>query len=184
MKYQLPRESPDLFHVVGKTNHSQWPGPESYKANMKNAWRIFSRVLKELHHGEGVTTHAFVLMNNHYHWLCRYDFRNDPAIFEWFHEIINMEFLACSEEYTVALENEASIHEIKHIKQYHETYRYIYQNAVNAGLVNRVEDYMFSTLPALLGKAKKTIPCVDEMNLIYDLNKSLQWLNMTKYDSH
>ena len=144
---------------------------------MKRAWEIFSDALQELHEGEGVTTHAFVLMSNHYHWLCRYDFRSDPAIFEWFHEILNMPFLGENEEYTVALERDASIYEVKHIKQYQTLYRYIYQNPVKAGLAKRAEDYPFSTLPALLGKTKKAFQCTDEMNLIYYPEKMLDWIN-------
>lgn len=54
-------------------------------------------------------------------------------------------------------------------------YRYVYQNPVRAGLVNRCEDYSFSTLKTLMGRATFSIPIHDKFGFKDDFN--LGWLN-------
>ncbi len=41
----------------------------------------------------------------------------------------------------------------------------------------RVEDYPYSTLNALVGEAKLTIPLVNDFTLFSDIEGTLRWLN-------
>ncbi len=56
-------------------------------------------------------------------------------------------------------------------------YKYVYRNPVEAGICSRPEDYPFSTLHGLMGKAKLLIPLYEDTLLGQDLEGTLQWLN-------
>ncbi|OQW50566.1 MAG: hypothetical protein A4S09_01885 [Proteobacteria bacterium SG_bin7] len=57
-------------------------------------------------------------------------------------------------------------------------YKYIYRRPVRAGLVDRVEEYCFSTLPGLIGKRHLFIPVECDTILFSScIEKILFWLN-------
>lgn len=62
--------------------------------------------------------------------------------------------------------------------QYLNTYKYIYRNPVAAGLCHKVEDYSFSSLKNLLGRAgPMRLPVYDQLGLIQNAVQRLHWLN-------
>lgn len=56
-------------------------------------------------------------------------------------------------------------------------YKYVYRNPIEAQLASKVENYKFSTLPALLGQAHTIIPVVNDETLFNGLEDQLMWLN-------
>lgn len=166
--------------MIGKTpDESPWPG-----LTMPLAWDLFTSALELI--GDDlnapVTTQSFSLMNNHYHWLVdlggELDEGQEEATFQWFHELLRCESLSLGVEDPYQLLGQTpSFYQIQHIKQYQATYKYIYRNPVEAGLVMKPEDYPFSTLPFVLGRKELGFTCMDQMNLIYSPAQLLKWLN-------
>lgn len=167
------------LHIVGKSTGNNWPFHY-----FEDAWSLFSDALAQLQEDHELQTHAFVLMSNHYHWLCSYDFKSDPAIFEWFHELVNCEYLHQYQSFSPIFKSEAEIFFVKHFEYYKNLYRYVYRNPVEAGLVKKVEDYPFSTLPYILGESPLAFCCFDNMNLITDPIPTLLWLNSSDNKSN
>lgn len=67
---------------------------------------------------------------------------------------------------------------ILNYSQYLNTYKYIYRNPVEAGLCNRAEDYIYSSLRSLLGMAALSCEIHDQLGLIQNPLQILKWLNM------
>lgn len=75
-------------------------------------------------------------------------------------------------------QNQPRSEPVLNYSQYLNTYRYIYLNPVEAGLSVRAEEYPFSSLSALLGKAPALhCPVVDYLGLIQHPQRILRWLN-------
>lgn len=66
---------------------------------------------------------------------------------------------------------------ILNYSQYLNTYKYIYRNPVEAGLSLRAEDYIYSSLGALLGRAPLNCEIHDQLGLIQNPVQILKWLN-------
>jgi len=61
--------------------------------------------------------------------------------------------------------------------QFLNAYKYIYRNPVEAGIVDKVEDYPYSTLKALIGKSISYCSVTDHMGLVQNPFHHLNWLN-------
>jgi putative transposase len=162
----------NTFHVVGKSELKKWPCK-----NQTDAWRIFSKVINGLQKEYDLTTRAFVLMSNHYHWLCEYKHKEDPSFFEWFHESINFHFLHDAHYPDTTLEWQPQLVRLDNKASYTNTYKYIYRNPVTAGLVFRAEEYSYSTLRYVLGDKRKPFEIEDNMNLLNDPYRIVKWIN-------
>jgi REP element-mobilizing transposase RayT len=66
---------------------------------------------------------------------------------------------------------------ILNYSQYLNTYKYIYRNPVEAGLSLRAEEYLYSSLGALLGRAPLNCEIHDQLGLIQNPLQILKWLN-------
>lgn len=169
-------ESPPL-HVIGKTHRPAWP------LSQLEVWQMFGETIAEFQEDYDLTTHAFVLMKNHYHWLCSFDLKTDPKLFEWFHEVINLSFLheaRLYEDIGFVLPTEPLILSADIFPFYKASYRYVYSNPVKAGIVSDARDYPFSTLSYVLGEEELAFQVVDNMNLIQNPIKTVHWINTGK----
>ncbi len=175
MKIRLNSWEKNIFHVIGKTVDGEaWP-----ILTMPEAWQLFSEQLDFINGDIGIrNTQSFLLMSNHYHWICDLGDTADFGVLEWFHESINVGFLHSTQRYLGSVVPVMpTVYRIEHVKQYQTTYRYIYRNPVEAGLVRKAEDYPYSTLPYVLGLKTPEFECTDQMNLIYAPAQILKWLN-------
>jgi REP element-mobilizing transposase RayT len=162
------------LHVTGKLENLSWP-----TKTLSEAWEIISEIICDLQKEYDLHSHAFVMMRNHYHWICTYkDFADDDGLFEWFHEMIAVEFLHRTEHgHTLSFEGPPLIEELDHISAFRNAYRYVYRNPVTAGIVEKAEWYPFSSLPSVLGRGKLKFQCFDKMHLIQDPHKTLKFIN-------
>jgi putative transposase len=173
------------LHVIGKCSGPVWP-----VRKLTDAWKEFGLMLKEISGGYRVKTHAFVMMRNHYHWLATVPPQKTPTedILKWFHEAINFdvqwgynaEFVyETGEDPPQMFDDPPNIVKLEHIEAYRQAYAYVYRNPVKAGIVTRAETYPFSTLPYVLGRHPKKLKftCLDNMNLIYDPQRLLEFIN-------
>lgn len=161
----------DSRHITGKSSLSQWP-----VENQRVAWRIFCKVIRELRKEGHLTIRAFVLMKNHYHLIVDYDDQRDQTLLEWFHELLNLHFF----HYNLSAPGigpRPQVVILDNLAAYRNTYKYVYRNPVEAGIVFKAEDYAFSTLRYVLGHGRKPFPCEDNMNIIQDPYRVTKWVN-------
>ena len=60
---------------------------------------------------------------------------------------------------------------------FRHAYKYVYRNPVRAGIVEKVEQYKYSTLFGLLGMQHLLIPVEEDYLLISKTEETLEWLN-------
>ena len=157
------------FHVSGKCPHGQWPD-----VTMDQAWKIFLSNLDLFYRLNHVKTHSFVLMKNHYHWICSLrkpsSVKAAEPIFDAFHQSVSFDFqlFKPKKDSSAPLDAGPKIILLDHIEAYRNTYLYIYRNPLEASLVKNVLDYKYSTLPYVLGLRSKPLgfPIHDNMQLI------------------
>jgi len=113
-----------------------------------------------------VEIQALVMMDTHVHILIS-TFENKENFF--------CEILQNKIHKTANLENLAE--PIMNYSQYLNTYKYIYRNPVEAGLIEKAEDYPYSSLYYLLGKGSLHCEVCDHLNLIQNPLHILKWLN-------
>jgi hypothetical protein len=161
-------------HVLSHTLPERWPQP------LERVWALVCEVVCDLQKDFGIRTHAFVLMTNHYHWLCSYDPELDEDIFQCFHSVLNFALLcgASIDDPTYEILGPSpEVIRLDPFPFYESTYRYVYANPLKAGVVRRVEKYPFSTLPWVLGLSPPQFPIIDNMHITYDAPRTLRWLN-------
>lgn len=163
------------LHVVGKSPQSEWSALSLFES-----WKVFCEAIQYFQEKNKIQTQAFVMMSNHYHWLCCYDnFNKDPQIFNRFQHRVSREFLKLTnkkEEHSFFADS-AKVTVIDNSVTYKNTYYYIYRNPLAAGLVSCSEDYPYSTLGMVLGRHKMRLNCWDQMNLIYNPQIILSAIN-------
>ena len=162
----------NTFHVIGKTALKRWPCE-----NQRTAWRIFCKSINELQKEHQLKTRAFVLMGNHYHWLCQNNDVENPPVFKLLHERINFHFHYEADSRNHVFGPTPQVVVISSKASYTNTYKYIYQNPLTAGLAFKAEDYPYSTLGTVLGRAKTSFQIEDNMNLITDPHRVVHWIN-------
>lgn len=192
MKIQLYSYEAKPLHVSGKCSEEVWPSEK-----LEDAWGVFGDVINDFYEYQSVQTHAFVLMSNHYHWLCSTPTDlEEPArqkLFNWFQESVEFDFTHSLRMDYICETGQApdplfigppKVLQIDHIEAYRNTYAYIYKNPVAAGIVKRAEHYPFSTLPYVLGHEQEELGfrCSDNMNLIYHPARVLNFINQDNYN--
>jgi REP element-mobilizing transposase RayT len=172
MRYQFINEDIPHLHITAKCHQSVWPHGTAV------AWKILSESLRELQEEVELKVHSLVLMSNHYHLLCSYNLEKDPHIFEWFHEIASVNYLHSYGQWDSVLSGvDTGIFKVENAKYYQILYRYVYRNPVESHLSLCAEDYQYSTLYHILNGKPLRFKCVDDMNLIFDPGRTLQWIN-------
>jgi REP element-mobilizing transposase RayT len=160
----------NYFHVTGKCRFDEWP-----LLTMDMMWSHMCDHLEDLKEG-GFRTHAFVLMNNHFHILCSSDQEDLKSDLDWLNELINVSMVEIACDFGNILE-EYDVVPIKSYKQYKETYKYIYRNPIEAGLVRRAEEYEYSSLDTILKSKEERLSFEDNLSLIFDPIGTIKLIN-------
>lgn len=169
-RFEMNPECP--YHVCARSNGRDW-----FALPLDEVWEITSRYLFFLHHAYGVRIRSFVLMANHWHLIAEFPLGNLSEAMNYF-----------MRETSRAIGTDSN--RINHVYgarffrsairgQHHlaNVYKYVYRNPTEAGVVDAVEDYEFSTLPALLGFSHTIVPLAEDTILFDNSNAVLSWLN-------
>lgn len=113
-----------------------------------------------------IEIHALVLMDTHIHLLIESLGNKENFFVNHLYKNLNSQEI-----------NESYCEPIKNYSQYLNVYKYIYRNPIEAKIVEKCEDYPFSSLSTLLGKGPCHCLIVDKLNLIQNPLKVLKWLN-------
>jgi len=105
---------------------------------------------------------SFVLMNNHYHLLFKAKDSNIKTFLK---------------DFRFTYFDESNIEVIRSNRYLRYTYKYIYQNPIRANLVNRVQDYPFSSIHYKSKGMLFDFPIHDKFGMADEFK--LHWLNET-----
>lgn len=166
----LIRSVNNPYHVTTRTNNKEW-----FDLELSEVWEIASQSLKEAHVLHRVNIVSFVLMNNHYHLLL-YTPEGNLDLFMY-------EF---NKRFAIRLKNKTGrVNKIfggrykwcliSSQSYFYNCYRYVYQNPIRAGLVDRAERYEFSTLKNVLEHNNFIVPLHDSVG--FKDQRVLNWIN-------
>lgn len=129
------------YHIISRSRNRDW-----YELPMKLMWQISIDSFKFALGKYEVHIHAFVLMSNHYHLLVSTPEANiDLFMFEF-----NRKFSELVRKYSNRINQifggryKWSL--VQNERYLSTVYRYIYRNPCHVGIVEKVEDYPYSSL--------------------------------------
>ncbi len=168
----LIRSSCAPYHVTNRTTFG-----EPYPMPLTEVWPLMVLELMKVSRIHALSVHAFVLMDNHFHLLCHTPQENLDEVMQNF-----LRNVATSvSKGSVLWKGRYKWSLISNSIHYRQVYRYIYQNPIRAGLVERVEDYPFSTLRPV------PFPLHSSLAMSFGGQEGeLRWLNqkLTSEDDH
>lgn len=153
-----------------------------FEENVGKLWSFSCDLLLFCSYAFKIQIHAFVLMNNHYHMLVRTPDANLDKFMNYFNRELSREitFRTGRINQKFGARYHASI--VGDLSYYHNVYKYVYRNPVEAQLCDRVEDYKYSSINFVLGREKYLFPVFDTyFETIEDHWPNLGWLN-TSYE--
>ena len=112
---------------------------------------------------------AYVMLDTHSHMLLRSLDRQENYFAEEVSKVLRP-----------TLHAPEFLEPITNSSQFLNSYKYVYRNPVEAGMVKKCEDYPFSTLSALLGRTPQRVIAWDYMSVIQNPVRVLTWLNSSE----
>lgn len=178
---QVPIVPMDPYHINARCINREW-----FQLPLETVWSIMEDYLWLINAMFELRIHAFLLMSNHFHWLVTAPNGNLSAALLFFMRETSKEITRLSGRInqTYGTRNHKT-----HIPSYHHfmnTYKYIYQNPLRAGICKQVEDYPFSSLHGLCGLKKLFVPLVED-TILFTPNfdeRILSWLNTRSKPEH
>lgn len=145
---------------------------------MEEVWTIMENHLFLMHLSFSIRIHAFVLMSNHFHLLVTPTNGQLSDALLYFMRETSREVTRRSGRInqTYGTRNHKTL--IGSHLYFLNTYKYIYQNPIRAGVCERVEQYPYSTIHGLCGFRKLIIPIAENIlfNPLLD-DGAIRWLN-------
>lgn len=173
------------YHITARSNNREF-----FPIQMEILWQLIIEKSKHISNNFDAEILAFVLMSNHYHMILKTPRSNIDKIMEYFQREI-----AKKSNFTTSRINHFfggpyrwSI--INSQQYFYSVVKYVYQNPLRAGLVQKVEDYKFSTVRQFVfsNTPFPSFPLAKEQNNLFfeqyhwDQDKILDWLN-SQYSS-
>lgn len=168
------RSNEHYYHLVARSNNKDF-----FELPLETVWMIMTTQLDKLQKQFNLKISAFVLMNNHFHllmltpeedidWVMFYFQKDTTKSMQ--HHLGRINRIYGSRYRGCLIENQHYLL---------SAYKYIYLNPVRAGLVQRAEEYKFSTLSnsvALPFKLEEIVPLA-----LQSRNRELEsrWINET-----
>ncbi len=160
------------YNITGRCLNREW-----FAIPLDEVWNILCEYLFFVSRAFDLKIHLFLLMQNHFHLMASTPTGTISQAMQYF-----------MAQTSRAMAKEAN--RINHIwgaryyrcrisshHYYLNAYKYNYRNPVSAKLVERAEDYPFSSLHGLLGKSRLIVPVVEDVTLFSDVAGTLNWLN-------
>ncbi len=169
------------FHITARTvNRDLFPIP------LPILWQVYENYLYYIHLAYGTKLLSFVLMPNHFHLLAQFPKGNMSETMGFFMGETSRRVGEKSGRINQLYGGRYHRSLISNEIYFRHAYKYVYSNPVRANLVNRVEDYPFSSLHGLLGRRTLVIP-IEEDTLLFNQEfswKTVNWLNRNPQKTH
>jgi putative transposase len=158
------------YHVTSRS-HNKVPFPIPLEA----VWSISKECFEEANEIQPINLISFVLMDNHYHMIVQTPDGNLDKFMYEFNRRFAKKILDRSGGINQIFGGRYKWCLIESERYFSNCYRYVYQNPVRANIVNKCEDYLFSTLPVALGV--KHFPISIHDKIVLEDKLILEWLN-------
>ena len=137
---ELIKTNQHPYHITSRCLEKRF-----FPLPLEDLWPLMLKELNHCHRTHELKIHAFILMGNHFHLLAETPEQNLDEVMHAFlrKTAIQINRLSQRQEplwcrYKWSLISAPSY--------YYQVYRYVFQNPLRAGLVERVEDYPYSSL--------------------------------------
>jgi REP element-mobilizing transposase RayT len=157
---------------------------DRFDLHLEQVWSILCEELYMATLLHQLRVHSFILMGNHFHLIASTPLANISDVMKRFMEITSKRLGEKSRRIN-------RIWGARHFKAvlprntyFMNAYKYNYFNPVRAGIVERCEDYRYSTLRGLLGFEKLLFPLAEDTLLFPAPDETLQWLNQPPSETH
>ena len=152
--------NPELpYHITARCINREW-----FSIDMPIVWKIMTKHLHFIHLAYNVRIVAFVLMSNHFHLIIRAPEGNLSEAMQFFMSQTGRDLRENSHRINRCFGGRFHRSLLTSHHYFNHAYKYLYQNPVVAGIAKLPEDYPFSTLPGLLGRAKLDVPICDDIS--------------------
>ncbi len=128
------------YHVSARTNNREW-----FNLPMRVVWEIYVNEVKETSLRYGFISHAFVLMNNHFHWLVSTPNSNLGEGMRYFMTETSRKIARACGRINKIYGARYKPTLIRSDGHYMNAFRYVYQNPLRAKICNSVDEYPWST---------------------------------------
>jgi putative transposase len=168
---QLMRSYVHPYHITSRSY-----AKEFFPIPIEEVWEIMLQELYFEVRDHGLAVHAFILMGNHFHLLCKTPRENIDQIMQSFLRKTSIRINSKNPFKKFNWEGRYRWSLIDSKPHYYQVYRYIFQNSIRAQLCLKVEDYKFSTLhPNFLPLSLPIHACLP---MAFGGNEGhLRWLN-------
>lgn len=129
------------YSVTSRSNNKDW-----FDVPMPELWQIFTDKIRVTAERYGFVTHAFLLMSNHYHWLLSTPESNIGSGMRYFNTESSRGIARFSGRINKIFGSRYKPSLITTPIYYANSYRYIYQNPLRAGMCDDVFNYPWSAL--------------------------------------
>jgi putative transposase len=170
VKYQA--EFP--YHICARTVNK-----EDFKISTRDVWDIMEDYLYLLNKFYAVEILSFVLMRNHFHLLAATPDSNLGPAMNFFMRETSTKISRAAGRINQTYGGRYGRSMIIDYRYFVTVYKYVYRNPVRANICKNIEDYPFSSLYGLLGKAPLVIPVLkDPILFTPGFNQTnFNWLN-------
>lgn len=163
-----------IYHVMARGNYRQ-------NIVQDNADRIcFMNMMQYCIRKYDGTLHAFVLMDNHYHWLLQ---TGNVPIWELMHSFGWSYSTYYNQKYEKSghlFQNRYKSCIVKAEPYFLQTSRYIHLNPVKAGMVSSPEQYRWSSYRTYMGIENLPYICTERIFSFFDANKAAEYRKFTE----
>jgi putative transposase len=162
------------YHIHARSNNKEW-----FYLPQSECWPIFAAGLSHIHFEYGFSTHLFVLMDNHYHLVgtCS-EKHNLGEVMSWFQKYVSRKINARTGRINHIFGGRYKASLIAHPAHFAAVFKYVARNPVRASICERVEQYSFSSLNAVLGRtAVVSLPGNWAAEIPQDPVALLCWIN-------
>ncbi len=177
----MPRKKIELsnrfpYHVTNRSNNRDW-----FFIPIQQAWSLFCEILTKASLKYETQIHCFVLMSNHYHLLVSTPLANLSAFMRYFQTETCRAIQRPARRINHVFGNRYKWSLLEDPVAVAYAYKYVLRNPVRAEMVERVQDYPFSSWNSLVNH-KNDVPYLERIDSLWRLipkpqYERLQWLN-------
>jgi REP element-mobilizing transposase RayT len=144
---------------------------------MEDVWEIFCEELNRVHEEHELQIHSFVLMTNHFHLIASTPGANVSQCMQRFMHRTSRRLTRAGNRINETFAGRHHKSVLGSYWYYLNAYKYVYQNPVRAGLVERAELYPYSTLFHLVSEEPMMLKLLEDPMLKGDTRGTLAWIN-------
>ena len=166
-------------HITARCINKEW-----FKLPLDQVWSVMNDYLFFIHHSYDLQIHCFVLMDNHFHLIAAADPLTISSSMNYFMRETSRQINRLSGRIDHVYKARFHRSYIENPNYYLHAYKYVYRNPIEARLIDRAEQYPYSTLGGLLGLHKMIIPIIKDHTLFDSVEDTINWINRAPNPDH